>query len=108
MSLFGRLHGSHCLLFAALVGLWVPEQTAADGFDQTHALYAAVLTNFVRDGRVDYARLQATPHELDAYLNEVAAVKPEDFDTWTRENRLALLLNLYNVSRELLAPWRNT
>jgi len=91
------MRGPYCLLLAALVGLWVPEKAAADAFDQTHARYAAVLTNSVRNGRVDYARLQATPQGLDAYLNELAAVKPEDFGAWTRENRLALLLNLYNA-----------
>jgi hypothetical protein len=71
--------------------------TAAAGFDQTHALYAGVLRNFVTNGLVDYARLKAAPGELDAYLNEVAAVTPEDFVAWSRDNRLALLLNLYNA-----------
>ena len=89
--------GPLCLLLPAFVGLWVPEKGAADAFDQTHARYAAVLTNYVRNGRVDYARLQAAPQGLDAYLNDLAAVKPQDFAAWTRENRLALLLNLYNA-----------
>jgi hypothetical protein len=79
------------------LGLWVPKKATADAFDQTHARYAAVLTNFVRNGRVDYARLHAAPEGLDAYLNELASIKPEDFASWKRENRLALLLNLYNA-----------
>ena len=71
--------GPLCLLLPAFVGLWVPEKAAADAFDQTHARYAAVLTNYVRNGRVDYARLQAASQGLDAYLNELAAAKPQDF-----------------------------
>src|SRR5216683_1293580 len=97
MMMLDWLTVPHCLLIAALARAAVPEQATADGFDQTHARYAVLLTNFVRDARVDYTRLQAAPQELDAYLNELAAVKPEDFGAWTRENRLALLLNLYNA-----------
>jgi len=46
---------------------------------------------------VDYTALRTAPTELDAYLNELAAVKPDEFAAWNRENRLALLLNLYNA-----------
>jgi hypothetical protein len=56
-----------------------------------------VLSNFVSNGRVDYARLKSAPEELDSYLQDLAAVRPEDFAGWPRENRLALLLNLYNA-----------
>src|SRR5262245_65290259 len=70
---------------------------AAAGFDQTHARYARVLRNFVTNGLVDYARLKMALDELDAYLNEVAAVTPEDFAAWSPDDRLALLLNLYNA-----------
>src|SRR5262249_25158474 len=66
-------------------------------FDHTHGRYGCVLSNFVTNGRVDYARLQAAPQELDAYLNELAAVNPGQFAAWSREDRLALLLNLYNA-----------
>ena len=84
-------------LFLA-VALWSPGRApAAEAFDHTHAQYAGVLSNFVSQGRVDYARLRAAPQELDAYLNELAAIRPDDFAAWSRENRLALLLNLYNA-----------
>ena len=46
---------------------------------------------------MDYTALRTAPTELDAYLNELAAVKPDEFAAWNRENRLALLLNLYNA-----------
>ena len=66
-------------------------------FDQSHARLAGVLSNVVSGGRVDYVRLRSSPGELDVYLNELAAVKPDEFTAWSRENRLALLLNLYNA-----------
>ena len=74
--------------------LWRPEQASAiDAFDHTHARYAELLSKFVSDGRVDYTGLRAAPTELDTYLDELAAVKPDEFAAWNRENRLALLLN---------------
>jgi len=88
----------HLLPVVVMTLLWSPEHVSAlDTFDHTHARYAGVLSNFVSNGRVDYARLQAAPQELDAYLNELAAVNPGQFAGWSREDRLALLLNLYNA-----------
>ena len=89
---------SRWLLAVLLASLPTAGHTAAAaGFDQTHARYARVLRNFVTNGLVDYARLKAAPDELDPYLNEVAAVRREDFAAWSRDDRLALLLNLYNA-----------
>jgi hypothetical protein len=70
---------------------------AAAPFDQTHSGFARVLSNFVSNARVDYAGLKAAPVDLDAYLTEIAAVKPGEFTQWPKEDRLALLLNLYNA-----------
>ena len=86
------------LLFAAIATSVLPAAAlAADGFDHAHTRYARVLSNFVSQARVDYAGLQAAPKELDAYLAEIASVKPGDFAKWARDERLALLLNLYNA-----------
>jgi hypothetical protein len=71
--------------------------SAPEVFDQTHSRYAGVLRQFVSNGRVDYVALRAKPGELNTYLEGLAAVKPADFAGWTPENRLALLLNLYNA-----------
>ncbi len=69
--------------------------TAAGGF--THEAYGRVLRAFVKEGRVDYAGLKARPGDLDAYLEQVAAVSGEAFARWPAGERLALLLNLYNA-----------
>jgi len=51
----------------------------------------------VQNGRVDYAKLNAAPAELDSYLKEIAAVPAAEFARWPEADRLALLINLYNA-----------
>ena len=96
---FPGLRAFYRLLFLVVLSTQcTPVHASAErAFGQTHARYAAALSNFVKNGRVDYAGLQSAPQDLDAYLNDLARVTPEEFATWSRENRLALLLNLYNA-----------
>src|ERR1041385_1233977 len=89
------------LLIGILLRSWVPENAfASEVFDQSHARYARVLSNVVSHGHVDYARLHSAPNDLNVYLDELAAVKPDEFAQWTQQDRLALLLNLYNADRK--------
>jgi len=81
------------LLFAAVA----PSVRAAGSFDQDHSRYARVLATVVKDSQVDYAKLQAAPQELDAYLLELASIPAGEFAGWSEADRLALLLNLYNA-----------
>ncbi len=85
-------------LLLALAGWPAGAAADADGFDRDHPGLARVLGAVVRDGRVDYARLQAAPGELDAYLDAVAALPAAEFAAWPRADRLALLINLYNAA----------
>lgn len=84
-------------LSLGLVAFFVLTAPAAESFDQRHARFGRVLTTFVKDGLVDYAKLKAAPGELDAYLREVAAVPAAEFARWAEADRLALLINLYNA-----------
>ncbi len=70
---------------------------SAERFDQSHARLARVLGAVVKDARVDYAKLKASPAELDGYLQDVAAVPAAEFARWPEADRLALLINLYNA-----------
>ncbi len=88
------------LRFILSLGLASFAALAARGdaaFDQTHARLGRVLTGFVTDAKVDYAKLKADPAELDAYLKEIAAVPAGEFARWPEADRLALLINLYNA-----------
>lgn len=82
------------LPLVALAGLVA---RGAEAFDQTHARFGRVLTSFVKNANVDYAKLKANPVELDAYLQEIAVVPAAAFARWPEVDRLALLLNLYNA-----------
>ena len=81
-------------IMALLIGGWLAQ---AAEFDHAHARFAAVLSEFVKDGRVDYSTLKARPGDLNAYLEAVAAVSASEFAAWDENRRLALLLNLYNA-----------
>lgn len=62
-----------------------------------HDTFGRVLRECVKEAQVDYGLLKARPGDLDAYLDQVAAVRPEVFARWPESDRLALLINLYNA-----------
>ena len=92
-----RIHSFKLLLLAIALSVFARADLAAAPFDRAHPRFARVLSNFVANARVDYARLKEAPGDLDAYLTEVADVKPDEFSKWSKPERLALLLNLYNA-----------
>ncbi len=85
------------LYTALLVALlWQPFVLAA-AFDHTHGLYGGILKSYVQHGLVDYKALKENRRALDEYLNQVAAIKVSDFQTWSHNDQLAFLLNTYNA-----------
>lgn len=86
-------------LVPALVGLLgaLPAAAACPDFDQTHTRWDAVLRAHVKGGVVDYAGLSAAPEALEAYFVELKAVCKTSFDGWTKEQRVALWVNVYNA-----------
>lgn len=77
--------------------------TALAAFDHSHAAWDRLLAEhviWVRDGvasRADYAGFQGDREALQAYLGELSAVTPEQFQGWSRDRRLAFLINAYNA-----------
>jgi hypothetical protein len=67
-------------------------------FDHTHSGLDRVFHRVVTEGLVDYASLKAAPGDLNAYLDELAAVSEADFKAWTQAQQLAFLINLYNTA----------
>jgi len=74
-----------------------PASAACPAFDHLHSSWNAVLQTSVKEGAVDYATLHKAPARLDGYLAEVAAVCRTDFETWSREQKVALWVNAYNA-----------
>jgi len=72
-------------------------RAAAAEFDQSHTLFDAVLKQYVKNARVDYAGLKAHPQDLNRYLDQVAAVHKAEFKKWTEPQQIAFLSNAYNA-----------
>ncbi len=75
-----------------------PSPLVAPAFDHTHATYHELLQTHVKDGKVNYAALKESPAGLDAYLKQLATLPEADFKAWTKSQRLATLINLYNAA----------
>jgi hypothetical protein len=71
---------------------------AAQQFDHKHKAYDQILKAHVVDGRVDYQTLKADPQPLNRYLNNLAAVPKQQFQSSSKEQQLAFLFNLYNAA----------
>lgn len=72
-------------------------------FDHRHAAWNGLLerhVHWVRAGvasTVDYPALAGERHALDGYLAQLSAVSPAEFNGWSRDQRLAFLINAYNA-----------
>src|SRR5689334_24541526 len=64
-------------------------------FDQNHAVWSAVLKAHVKGDRFDYKALFEMRGKLDEYLGMLQAVTRDEFEHWTKEQRLAFWLNAY-------------
>jgi hypothetical protein len=84
-------------LVLLLLALRTSVLLAAD-FDHGHPAFAKILAAHVTNGVVDYASLKAAPSELRSYLTALSEVPRGEFDKWSREQRLAFLINLYNAA----------
>src|SRR5690349_3282758 len=72
--------------------------TRSADFDHSFNKLNRVLNQRVQDGRVDYASMKADAKELNAALDEMAAVKKAEFGKWPQSQQIAFLINLYNAS----------
>jgi len=83
-----------------LISLW---SSAAFGFDHVHTTWSAVLKLYrTVDARVRYAELKNAAagrhdHPFNVYIAEIQQVPKRTFETWTRDEQKAFLLNAYNA-----------
>jgi hypothetical protein len=66
-------------------------------FDQQHGEWTALLQRYVHAGEVDYAAVKKNEGELEAYLRQLASVKREELDRFSRQDQLAFRINAYNA-----------
>jgi hypothetical protein len=63
-----------------------------------HDKCADILNNFVDDeGMVDYRRLKLKRWELQALLDEFAKLDPNEYNSWPKEDKIALWINAFNT-----------
>ncbi|MBN8421768.1 MAG: DUF547 domain-containing protein [Verrucomicrobia bacterium] len=83
---------------AAFSFIAAPAIAQDGGFDHTHAAFTAVLRSQVKNEKVNYAALKASPDALGGYLASLASVKEVAFNGWGKNQRLTFLINLYNAA----------
>lgn len=88
-------------LFAA--GLLLTASSLAQAFDHTHAAWDRLLKRHVvlaparNTSAVRYAEFKKDRAPLQAYLDSLSAVSEREFAAWSRNQRLAFLINAYNA-----------
>lgn len=66
-------------------------------FNHSHSAYTKVLAAHVENGLVSYKTLREHRKPLDRYLARLEAVSRDEFDGWTKPQRMAFLINAYNA-----------
>jgi len=84
-------------LFAPAQAAESKKEKPARKFDQDYALFARELKRFVRDGEIDYSSWQKDQSGLNRFLKNLAELKSSEYETFSREERLAFWLNAYNA-----------
>jgi hypothetical protein len=75
----------------------------AQAFDQSHAQWDALTRKHVvwlpggNASQADYKGFQADRQALRAYLNGLSSVSQADYDSWSKSQKLAFLINAYNA-----------
>ena len=76
---------------------------AAQGFDHEHAAWTALLKKHVvlldggKSSQVHYSGFQHDRGALKNYLASLSKVTPQEFDGWSKAQRMAFLINAYNA-----------
>ncbi len=89
-------------LLIASFALLAPGISAAQAFDHSHKAWDTLLRKHVvvleggKVSQVRYAGFAAERPALKAYLDSLSRVPEAEFNGWSREQRMAFLINAYN------------
>ncbi len=90
-------------LWVSAVFLFVLCPLSAVAFDHHHGLWDIVLKKHVvmRDNgtwsQVDYRGITNDKALMGTYLNQLSSVRLNEYDSWSRDKKLAFLINAYNA-----------
>jgi len=74
-----------------------PASATTGPFDHTHAAWTALLQRHVRANGVDYVGLSKERPAFDAYLGTLQGVGKAELASWSKKQRLAFWINVYNA-----------
>jgi hypothetical protein len=103
MNFFSKRMTGGVFFMATALLLLLPASGFADPFDHEHATWNLLVKNNVHwdlkrtASQVNYAGLQKTHDSLSRYLFNLSAVTRAEFDTFSRDQQLAFLINAYNA-----------
>jgi hypothetical protein len=89
-------------IFAALL-LTLGSAAAAQSFDHEHTAWTTLLKKHVvlleggKSSQVRYGGFQQDRGALKGYLDALSKVAPQEFDGWSKAQRMAFLINAYNA-----------
>ncbi len=102
MNLFSKRMTGGVLLMATALFLLLPASGYSEPFDHEHATWNLLVKNNVHwdlnrtASQVNYSGFQNTHDFLQRYLSSLSSVTLAEFDTFSREQQLAFLINAYN------------
>jgi len=91
------------LILALLLFVLTAGSASAQGFDHEHKAWSSLLRKHVvlieegRASQVRYAALMQDRDSLKAYLDSLSKVTQAEFDSWSKPQRMAFLINAYNA-----------
>ena len=90
-------------LIALAASLLLAGAAPAQEFDHSHQAWTALLTKHVvlldggKASQVRYAGFQQDRRALKRYLDSLSKVTPQEFESWSKAQRMAFLINAYNA-----------
>lgn len=71
---------------------------SVQALDHSHVVFNGMLGKYANSSGVNYAGLKKDSAALHAYLDTLAAVQETEFKGFSREQQMAMLINLYNAA----------
>jgi len=91
------------LFLVVIAGQLIVFTSPAFSFDPDHKIWDDLLKTHVKwnservASQVDYGGFKTDQMPFKAYLNDLSSVTKNEFDSWSRNRRLAFLINAYNA-----------
>lgn len=84
-------------LFASLV-VFLSAVITTHAMDHSHAVLDGLLGKYVKPSGVNYSDLKSNMSPLNTYLDAIAAVPESEFKQFSKDQQMAMLINLYNAA----------